>query len=103
MGAKQTRYVLHFPHAIRVGPRESRCKSGKARVSFEEATTAFRDPLSATALDPDHSAGENRFVTFGLSSKSRLLIVSHTNRGETVRLISARLVTKQERKIYEEG
>jgi uncharacterized DUF497 family protein len=70
---------------------------------YEEAATAFRDPLSATALDPGHSVGENRFVIFGLSSKGRLLIVSHTDRGEILRLISARLVTKQERKIYEEG
>ena len=72
-------------------------------VSFEEAATAFRDPLSATALDPDHSVGENRFVTFGLSSKGRVLTVSHTERGETIRFISARLATKQERKIHEEG
>jgi uncharacterized DUF497 family protein len=72
-------------------------------VTFEEATTAFRDPLSATAHDPDHSIGENRFVTFGLSAQGRVLVMSHTERGETIRIISARLATRQERKIYEEG
>jgi uncharacterized DUF497 family protein len=75
----------------------------KHRVSFEEATTAFRDPLSATGTDPDHSADENRFVTFGLSSKGRLLTVSHTARSESIRIISARRATKPERKIYEEA
>ena len=84
-------------------PEKAAANLAKHGVSFEEATTAFRDPLSATALDPDHSVGESRFVTFGLSSKGRLLIVSYTERGETIRLISARLATKQERKIYEEG
>jgi uncharacterized DUF497 family protein len=84
-------------------PRKAALNLAKHGVSFEEATTAFRDPLSATAPDPDHSVGESRFITFGLSAKGRLLVVSHTERGETIRLISARLATKQERKIYEEG
>ncbi len=84
-------------------PRKAALNLAKHGVSFEEATTAFRDTLSATALDPDHSVGERRFVTFGLSSKGRLLVVSHTERGETIRIISARCTTKQERIIYEEG
>jgi uncharacterized DUF497 family protein len=75
----------------------------KHRVSFEEATTVFRDPLSATAPDPDHSIWENRFVTLGLSFAGRLLIIFHAERGESIRIISARNATKQERKIYEEG
>lgn len=83
--------------------RKAKLNLRKHRVSFEEATTAFRDPLSATGTDPDHSAVENRFVTFGLSSKGRLLTVSHTERGESIRIISARHATKPERKIYEEG
>jgi len=66
-------------------PRKAKLNLRKHRVSFEEATTAFRDPLSATGADPDHSAGENRFVTFGLSSKGRLLTVSHTERSESIR------------------
>jgi len=49
-------------------------------VSFEEASTVFFDPLSATAADPDHSVGEARFVTFGISSSGRLLVVAHTER-----------------------
>ena len=83
--------------------RKAALNLAKHGVSFEEATTAFRDTLSATAPDPDHSVGERRFVTFGLSSKGRLLVVSHTERGETIRIISARCTTKQERIIYEEG
>lgn len=75
----------------------------KHGVSFEEASTAFRDPLSATGPDPDHSVGEERFVTFGVSSNGRLLIVAHTEHGDTIRIISARPVKPAERKIYEEG
>jgi len=63
----------------------------------------FRDMLSATGLDPDHSIGEHRFVTFGISVQSRLLVVCHTEEDDTIRIISARLATRQERKIYEEG
>ncbi len=84
-------------------PRKAKLNFRKHGVSFEEATTAFRDPLSTTGADPDHSAGGNRFVTFGMSSKGRLLVVSHAERGEAIRIISARRVTKRERKIYEEG
>ena len=84
-------------------PRKAALNLAKHGVSFEEATTIFRDPLSATAADPDHSVGERRFITFGLSSEGKLLVVSHTGRGESIRIISARRATKQERKIYEEG
>jgi hypothetical protein len=75
----------------------------KHGVSFEEAATAFRDPLSATGRDPDHSFGEDRFVTFGISNRGRLLVVSHTERGNVLRIISARQATKGEPEIYEEG
>ena len=84
-------------------PRKAALNLAKHGISFEEATTAFRDPLSATTPDPDHSVGESRFITFGLSSKGKLLVVAHTERGKTTRIISARRTTKQERKIYEEG
>ncbi len=84
-------------------PRKAKLNLRKHRVSFEEATTAFRDPLSATAPDPDHSSSEHRFVTFGVSSKGRLLTISHTERGESIRIITARRATKEERNIYEEG
>ena len=75
----------------------------KHGVSFQEAATVFRDTLSATGLDPDHSIGEHRFVTFGFSDADRLLVVSHTEQGESIRIISARLATNRERRIYEEG
>jgi uncharacterized DUF497 family protein len=84
-------------------PRKAKLNVAKHGVSFEEATTAFRDRLSATATDPDHSEDEKRFVTFGLSCKGRLLQISHTERGDLIRIINARLATKHERKIYEEG
>lgn len=75
----------------------------KHGVTFEEASSALRDPFSATAHDPDHSENEIRFVTFGVSSQGRLLTVSHTDRDNAVRIISARLATNIERQIYEEG
>ena len=75
----------------------------KHGVSFEEASTALRDSFSATAHDPDHSEDEDRFVTLGISSFGRLLAVAHTERGNNIRIISARVATKSERQIYEEG
>jgi len=72
-------------------------------VSFEEAATVFRDVLSATGADPDHSFDEERFVTFGVSTDDRLLTIAHTDRDDTIRIISARPATPSERKIYEEG
>ena len=73
----------------------------KHRVSFEEAVTVFYDPLSATFDDPDHSVGEQRFITIGYSSRGRLLVISHTERGDALRIISARLATAHERKRHE--
>jgi uncharacterized protein len=72
-------------------------------VSFEEATTALRDPLSITGADPDHSVGEERFITFGVSTRNRLLIVAHADYDDIIRIISAREATRAERAIYEEG
>lgn len=73
------------------------------KVSFEEAATALEDELSLTGDDPDHSLEEVRLITFGVSSAGRLLAVSHTERGERIRIISARLATRAERNLYEEG
>ena len=73
----------------------------KHRISFDEAATAFFDPLSMTIPDPDHSVGERRFITMGASSSGRLIVVAHTERGSTLRIISARLVNASERKRYE--
>ena len=75
----------------------------KHGVSFGEAATTFFDPLSTTGDDPDHSAGERRFVTFGRSSSGRLLVVAHTEERDTIRIITARQATRAERKLYEEG
>jgi len=75
----------------------------KHRVGFEEAATAFGDPLALTFDDPDNSDEERRFLTFGVSDRSRLLIISHTYRRRRVRIISARRVDRGERRIYEEG
>lgn len=75
----------------------------KHGVSFEEAATVFRDTLSVTGLDPDHSINEERLVIFGVSTSGRLLVVAHTERGDTIRIINARTTTSTERKIYEEG
>jgi hypothetical protein len=73
----------------------------KHGVSFDEAVTVFYDPLSATFDDPDHSAGEHRFVTIGFSVQGRLMVVCYTERGLTVRIISARLASARERKRHE--
>lgn len=75
----------------------------KHNVSFEEAATVFDDSLSITFPDPDHAIGENRYVIIGLSRFGQLLIVAHTDRGEKVRIISARKATRQERRFYEQG
>ncbi len=76
---------------------------GKHGVSFDEAATAFLDPLALSGPDPDHSVGESRYISFGMSSLGRLFAVSHTYRPGGIRLISARRVTRAERKLYEEG
>jgi hypothetical protein len=72
-------------------------------VSFEEAVTVFGDPLATTVHDPDHSDEEERWLTTGVSSSQRTLIVWHTDRGESVRLIGARETTPHERRAYESG
>lgn len=69
----------------------------KHHVSFEEASTVFYDPLSAAFDDPDHSIGEHRLITVGLSSRHRLLVVSYVERGRHLRIISARLATAHEK------
>lgn len=74
----------------------------KHGVSFEEAATVFRDDLSVTVPDPDHSAAEERFITVGVSSQDRVLLVAHVERGDRIRIISARELTPRERKQYEE-
>jgi uncharacterized protein len=72
-------------------------------VSFEEAATAFGDPLSLTIPDPDHSLDEDRFLLMGESNRGRLLVVAHTEQSDKIRIINARPVTPGERKNYEES
>ena len=75
----------------------------KHGVSFEEAVSALRDDLAATARDLAHSVAEFRFITFKISASGRLAAVSQTERGNRIRIISARLATRMEGKIYEEN
>jgi len=75
----------------------------KHKVAFDEAATVLGDLLSVTFSDPDHSTEEDRFVTIGTSDRGRVIIVSHTDRENRIRIISARKATRQERKTYEEG
>ena len=75
----------------------------KHGVTFEEAVTAFGDPLSITIPDPTHSLSESRFVLTGLTTTARLLVVAHVERGDNIRIINARLATRRERLEYEEG
>ena len=75
----------------------------KHGVSFSEAMTVFADTLSVTGYDPRHSDEEDRFLTMGMSVDGRLLLVSHTDRGDAVRIISAREASRREQKDYEDG
>jgi uncharacterized DUF497 family protein len=83
-------------------PAKAAANSGKHGVTFTEASTVFADPLAVTIADPRHSHEEPRFVIFGMSKRGRILAVLHTERGERVRLISARLASRRERSVYEE-
>ncbi len=74
----------------------------KHEVSFTDAASVFRDALSMTYPDTDHSDEEDRFLILGSSSSGSILVVSHTFRGETIRIISARNATKKERSFYEQ-
>ncbi len=74
----------------------------KHKVSFVEAAPVFEDELSITVYDPDHSETEDRFITIGASYRQRLLMVAHAERGNRVRIISARELTRAEREVYEQ-
>ena len=75
----------------------------KHGVAFAEAVTVFGDTFSVTIYDPDHSEDEDRFITIGISARLRHLVVVHSERGDNVRIISARKATRQERESYEKG
>lgn len=82
---------------------KARANESKHGVAFPEAATVFGDPLAVTFDDPLHSADEDRYLTIGLSAAGRVLIVSHTDRDGTTRIISARVASPGERKGYENG
>ena len=84
---------------------ESKAKSNLAKhgVSFEEASTVFGDPLSLTIPDPAHSQVEHRSIVLGQSHQRKLRVVVHTERGDNIRIISARRASRRERKSYEES
>jgi uncharacterized protein len=74
----------------------------KHDIGFDEAKTVFNDSLSITIYDPDHSINEHRYIEIGLSSKDRLIVVSYSERGQKIRIISCRKATKKEQRAYEE-
>jgi hypothetical protein len=84
-------------------PRKAASNLRKHGVSFEEAVSIFQDSLSTTVRDPEHSVSEFRFLTLGQSAHGRLLVVSHAEIGEDIRIISARRATTRESKQYEKG
>ncbi len=75
----------------------------KHGITFEEAKTVFNDPLYADFFDPEHSQDEERYLIVGESNQERILIVSYIERVNSIRLISARKVTRSEKEAYEEG
>ncbi len=83
--------------------RKAEINLRKHGVSFDEAGSIFLDHLALSGPDPEHSVGESRYITFGMSRLGRLLAVSHTYRPGAIRIIMARRMTRGERKIYEEG
>lgn len=84
-------------------PNKANTNRRKHGVMFEEAASVFADPLSSTIPDPLHSEDEERYIIVGQSIQQRLLVVVHTDRGDVIRIISARVANAHERKTYEEG
>jgi uncharacterized DUF497 family protein len=83
-------------------PKKEAKNIRRHKVTFSEAATVFGDTLSITVPDPDHSEEEDRYIIIGQSQRRRLLMVSHTERDERTRIISARPLTRTEREAYEE-
>ena len=84
-------------------PAKAASNLAKHGVDFHEAGTVLADPLSTTYPDPAHSFEERRYITIGAALSGRILVVAHADRGEAVRLISARPATPSERRFYEQG
>ncbi|MDH4323904.1 MAG: BrnT family toxin [Betaproteobacteria bacterium] len=83
-------------------PEKARENEQKHGISFAEASQVFDDDHSSTVQDPDHSVDEARYLIFGASKQGKHLVVSYTERGDRIRLISARQMTARERRAYEE-
>ena len=83
-------------------PAKSKHNEAKHGINFEEAKTAFQDDYFVAFVDPDHSIEEHRFILVGRSAEGRILVVSYTERGRSIRIISAREATRRERITYEE-
>lgn len=94
-------------HSVRMrfewDPGKDRSNQAKHGLSFEEAATVFGDRLALSWEDPEHSVGEHRRLTLGYTERQRLVIVAHTERDDRLRIISARLATAEERRLYESG
>ena len=84
-------------------PEKAQINIKKHSVSFADATTVFNDPFAMTFDDPAHSINEQRFITIGYSNQNKLIVLSHTDRDEKIRIISAREATPKERRFYERG
>lgn len=84
-------------------PRKAEINLRKHGVSFDEAASVFLDRFALSGPDPEHSVGESRYITFGMSRLGHLLAVSHAYRPDAIRIINARRMTRGERKLYEEG
>jgi hypothetical protein len=83
-------------------PEKAFANERKHGVTFDEASTVFGDVLSVSGRDLEHSIGEPRYVTLGISSYGRVLTVCHADRRGIIRIISARPATRKEKRIYEE-
>ena len=84
-------------------PEKAAANVKRRRISFSEAASVLEDPLSTTFADETHSEEETRFLTIGASHRGRVLVVAHTERNDTIRIISARRATRREREFYEQS
>ena len=92
-----------MPLTFEWDPHKARTNLVKHGIAFEEAATVFGDPSSLTISDPEHSVAEERYVTVGKAFADKLLVVVHTDRGDNIRVISARAASRRERKFYEKS
>ena len=83
-------------------PAKAAANLRKHGIAVAEAATAFGDPHSLTIADPDHSEREERYLLIGITGTNKLVVVAHTEHGDTIRIISARRATRRERSTYEE-